>query len=115
MLNYKDITEEMIRKYAPSHIVHEFDESINAYTDTNIQQHTWMMGERPTAEELKEIKENSKQQALNWLLRKHYTYYLNPETPERQQMQVNLEKLEIAYNLDKLAGEPVTEIEMINV
>lgn len=109
------ITEEIILKYAPSHIVHDFKESINAYTDTNIQQYTWMLGERPNAEELKEIEENSRQQALAWLIRKHYMYYVNPETPERQQMQVNLEKLEIAYNLDKLAGEPVTEIEMIKI
>lgn len=109
------ITEEIILKYAPSRIVYDFKESIKAYIDTNIQQYTWMMGERPNAEELKEIEENSKQQALDWLIRKHYTYYVDPETPERQQMQVNLEKLEIAYNLDKLAGEPVTEIEMINV
>lgn len=115
MLNYEDITEEMIRKYATSNIVKALDESIKAYTDTNIQQYTWMMGERPNAEELKEIEENSKQQALAWLIRKHYTYYVDPETPERQQMQVNLEKLDLAYSLDKLAGEPVTEIEMVKI
>ena len=55
MLNYEDITEDIIRKYAPSHIVHDFNESINAYIDTNTQQHTWMMGERPNVEELKEV------------------------------------------------------------
>lgn len=109
------ITEEIILKYAPLHIVHDFKESIKAYIDTNIQQHTWMMGERPNAEELKEIEENSKQQALDWLIRKHYTYYVDPETPERQQMQVNLEKLELAYSLDKLAGDPVHEIDMIKI
>lgn len=109
------INEEIILKYAPSHIVHDFKESIKAYTDTNIQQYTWMMGERPNEEEFKAIVENSKQQALDWLIRKHYTYYVDPETQEQQQMQVNLEKLDIAYSLDQLAGEPVTEIDMIKI
>lgn len=116
MSNYHTpITEENIRKYASSDIVHALDESINAYIQTNLQQHQWMMGEQPTEEEYKAIVENSHAQALWWLQKHYYTEYCGPETPEQQQMQVNLERLDLAYSLDKLAGEPVTEIEMVKI
>ena len=114
MLNYEDITEEMVRKYATSDIVHALNESIASYTKWNM----WSMEAlKPdyTEDEKAEMIKNSHVQAMDWLKRNYYTLYIDPDTPERQQMQVNLEKLELAASLDNLAGEQVHEIEMIKV
>ena len=114
MLNYEDITEDMVRKYATSNIVHALDESIASYTEWNM----WSMEAfmpNYTEEQKAEMIKNSHVQAMDWLKRNYYTLYIDPDTPERQQMQVNLEKLELAASLDKLAGEQVHEIEMIKV
>lgn len=114
MLKYEDITEEMIRKYATSDIIKALDESIASYTRWNM----WSMEAlKPdyTEDEKAEMIKNSHYQAMDWLKRNYYTQYIDPDTPERQQMQVNLEKLELAASLDMLAGEPVHEIETIKI
>ena len=112
MLNYKEITEEVIRKYAEPFIVQELDESIKSYVKWNMDTRKAIDGEYPTGDDYDDLVKSSHEQALGWLKRKYYTLYANPDTDERQQAWIYFNKLDTSYSLDQLAQEPVQEIEL---
>lgn len=112
MLNYIAITEDVIRKYAEPFIVQELDESIKSYMKWNMDTSKAIDGEYPKGEDHDKIVKSSHEQALNWVKRKYYTLYSNPDSDERQQALIHYNRLDTSYSLDQLAQEPVQEIEL---
>ena len=105
----------MVRKYARAEIVHDLDESIKSYTRWNMMT---LEATEPdyTVERVKEIEKNSHEQAMAWLKRKYYELYsLSPTEPEQIETYKRLHQMEIESSLDNLMGEPVKEVEMVNV
>lgn len=115
MLNTTEITEDMVRKHASAEIVHDLDESIKSYTKWNMMTLEAMEPDY-TEEQVTEIKKNSHEQAMGWLKRKYYELYsMSPTEPEQIETYKRLHKMEIESTLDNLMGEPVKEVELMQI
>ena len=115
MLDTTEITEDMVRKYASAEIVHALDESIKSYTRWNMMTLEAMEPDY-TEERVKEIEKNSHEQAMWWLKRKYYELYsLSPTEPEQIETYKRLHQMEIESTLDNLMGEPVKEVELMQI
>lgn len=115
MLNTNEITEDMVRKYAKAEIVHDLDESIKSYTRWNMMTLEAMYPDY-TEEAVKEIEKNSHEQAMGWLKKKYYELYsLSPIEPEQIETYKRLHLMEIESTLDNLIGEPVKEVELMQI
>ena len=115
MLNTTEITEDMVRKYARIEIIHDLDESIKSYTKWNMMTLETMEPDY-TEERVKEIEKNSHEQAMCWLKKKYYELYsLSPIEPEQIETYKRLHLMEIESTLDNLIGEPVKEVELMQI
>ena len=115
MLNTTEITEDMVRKHASAEIVHDLDESIKSYMKWNMMT-LEAMDPDYTEERAKEIEKNSHEQAMFWLKRKYYELYsLSPTEPEQIETYKRLHQMEIESSLDNLMGEPVKEVELMQI
>lgn len=115
MLKTTEITEDMVRKYARAEIVHDLDESIKSYMKWNLMT---LEAVEPdyTEERVKEIEKSSHEQAMGWLKRKYYELYsLSPTGPEQIETYKRLPQIEIESTLDNLMGEPVKEVELMQL
>lgn len=115
MLKTNEITEDMVRKYAKAEIVHALDESIKSYMKWNMMT-IETMGADYNEEQLKELEKNSHEQAMCWLKRKYYELYsLSPTEPEQIETYKRLHQMEIESCLDNLMGEPVKEVDLMQI
>ena len=115
MLDTTEITEDMVRKYAKAEIVHALDESIKSYTRWNMMTLEAIEPDY-TEERIKEIEKNSHEQAMWWLKRKYYELYsLSPTEPEQIETYKRLHQMDIESSLDNLMGEPVKEVELMQI
>ena len=115
MLNTTEITEDRVRKHARAEIVNELDESIKSYMKWNLMTLEAMEPDY-TEERAKEIEKNSHEQAMGWLKRKYYELYsLSPTEPEQIETYKRLHQMEIESTLDNLMGEPVKEVELMQI
>lgn len=115
MLKTTEITEDMVRKYAKAEIVHALDESIKSYMKWSMMTHEAMDPDY-TEEDVKEMKENAHVLAMEWLKRKYYELYsLSPTEPEQIETYKRLHQMEIESCLDNLMGEPVKEVELMQI
>ena len=115
MLNTTEITEDMVRKYAKAEIVHALDESIKSYMKWNMMT-LEAMDPDYTEEDVKEMENNSHELAMCWLKRKYYELYsLSPTEPEQIETYKRLHQMEIESSLDNLMGEPVKEVELMQI
>ena len=115
MFRSNDITEDMVRKYAKAEIVHALDESIKSYTRWNMMT-LEAMDPDYTEEDVKEMEENAHVLAIEWLKRKYYELYsLSPTEPEQIETYKRLHQMEIESSLDNLMGEPVKEVELMQI
>lgn len=115
MLKTNEITEDMVRKYAKAEIVHALDESIKSYRE-------WIMksieANDPCFAEVqeKDVERVAHSNAMIWLKRKYYELYsLSPTEPEQIETYKRLHQMEIESSLDNLMGEPVKEVELMQV
>ena len=105
----------MVRKYAKAEIVHALDESIKSHMKWNMMTLEAMDSDY-TEEDVKEMEENAHELAMCWLKRKYYELYsLSPTEPEQIETYKRLHKMEIESTLDNLMGEPVKEIELMQI
>ena len=115
MLNTTEITEDMVRKHASAEIVHDLDESIKSYTKWNMMT-LEAMDPDYTEEDVKEMENNSHELAMCWLKRKYYELYsLSPTEPEQIETYKRLHQMEIESTLHNLMGEPVKEVELMQI
>ena len=115
MLKTNEITEDMVRKYARAEIVHDLDESIKSYTRWNMMTLEAMEPDY-TEEQAKEWEKNAHELAMCWLKRKYYELYsLSPTEPEQIETYKRLHQMEIESSLDNLMGEPVKEVELMQI
>lgn len=115
MLDINEITEDMVRKYAKAEIVHDLDESIKSYTKWNMMTLEATVPDY-TEEEAKEMEKNAHEHAMCWLKRKYYELYsLSPTEPEQIETYKRLHKMEIESTLDNLMGEPVKELDLMQI
>ena len=64
----------------------------------------------------KEWEKNAHELAMCWLKRKYYELYsLSPTEPEQIETYKRLHQMEIESSLDNLMGEPVKEVELMQI
>lgn len=115
MLDTTEITEDMVRKYAKAEIVHALDESIKSYKK-------WIMNSIEANDpcfaevQAEDVERVAHSNAMIWLKRKYYELYsLSPTEPEQIETYKRLHQMEIESSLDNLMGEPVKEVELMQI
>ena len=115
MLKTNEITEDMVRKYARAEIVHALDESIKSYMKWSMMTLEAMEPDY-TEERVKDMEKYAHELAMCWLKRKYYELYsLSPTEPEQIETYKRLHQMEIESSLDNLMGEPVREVELMQI
>jgi hypothetical protein len=115
MLKTNEITEDMVRKYAKAEIVHALDESIKSYKKWGMM-NLEALDPDYTEEQVKDVERAAHNSAMFWLKRKYYELYsLSPTEPEQIETYKRLHQMEIESSLDNLMGEPVKEVELMQI